>query len=305
MNATPRDWAMLIALGLIWGAAFPATSLAIADFPPMTLAAGRVAIGAVALSAVLLLRGEWLPPLSEHRFWLFALGGALVSNAIPFTLLAFAQSHVESSFAGVAVATVPLFVLPMAHFLVPGEPMTWRKSIGFSLGFIGIIFLIGPKALMNAGGGSLLLLAELACFGSAFCYAAGSIIAKLAPDHGVMRFGAAALILGALIAMVLAYLIEGFPAETPSASGMAGLIYLGLIPTGLAMVLLLIIVASAGPTFLSMVNYQVPVWAVLLSVIFLGESIGPNLIIALALIFGGLAISRGRLGLRRGGHARG
>ncbi|MEL6479235.1 MAG: DMT family transporter [Pseudomonadota bacterium] len=304
MKATPRDWMMLAALGLIWGAAFPVTGVATEDFGTLTLSATRLLIGALALLAVLVIRRVSLPALSERRFWAFALAAGIVTNALPFTLLSWAQRHVDAGFAGVAVATVPLFVLPLAHVFVEGERMTWRKVMGFGLGFVGIVVLIGPQVLAGLGGSVVLILAQLACLGTAFCYASGSIIAKRAPQLGLLQFGAAGLLLGAAIALPLALMAEGMPA-LPSARGAVAMLYLGLVPTGVATILLLAVIASAGPSFLSLVNYQVPVWAVLLSVVFLGEAPSARLGLALVIIFLGLAVSQGMVGLRRGGHARG
>ncbi|MEM7178541.1 MAG: DMT family transporter [Pseudomonadota bacterium] len=307
MKASPRDWTMLFGLGLIWGSSFMATDIATADFDVLMLAALRLSIGSLVLLMVLAARGEWLPGFTtpvERRFWLFALGAALATNAFPFTLLSFAQRTVDSSFAGVSVASMPLFVLPMAHLFVPGERMTWRRTIGFMLGFSGIVVLLGFDAWREFSGQSAMLLAQLACVGTAFCYAMGSIISKLAPQLGLIRFGAAALLLAAMISLPNALLHEGLP-EMPSATGIIALAYMGIVPTALAQVMLLIVIVSAGPSFLSMVNYIIPVWAVAFGVVILGESPPGRLGIALALIFGGLAIAQGVVGLRRGGHARG
>ncbi|MEM1277276.1 MAG: DMT family transporter, partial [Pseudomonadota bacterium] len=152
MKATPRDWFLLSSLGLIWGCAFMATTVATHDFETFTLSAARLAIGTLALVAILAWRGETLPGFrnsEERRFWLFAFGEAITAYAIPFTLLSWAQRHVDSSFAGVVVASVPLFILPMAYFFVPGENMSWRKVIGFLLGFLGIVVLMGPDSFTS------------------------------------------------------------------------------------------------------------------------------------------------------------
>ncbi|MEM9043985.1 MAG: EamA family transporter [Pseudomonadota bacterium] len=307
MKATPRDWFLLSSLGLIWGCAFMATTVATKDFETFTLTAARLLIGTAALIAVLRWRGESLPNFSkgENRvFWLFALGEAITAYALPFTLLSWAQRHIESSFAGVAVASVPLFILPMAYFFVPGESMTWRKVVGFVLGFVGIIVLMGTDSLSSLGGDTLTTLAHLACVGVALGYASGSIIAKRAPQLGLVRFGTASLILATVLMTPIALLIEG-PPSLPSFEGALAMLYLGLIPTGLATVMLLAVIASAGPGFFSLVNYQVPIWAVIFGIVFLAERPAANLGYALILIFTGLAISQGLVGLRRGGHAKG
>ncbi|MEM7178540.1 MAG: EamA family transporter [Pseudomonadota bacterium] len=308
MKATSRDWILLCCLGLIWGASFMATEIATSEFDVLTLAALRLIIGAGVLVMLLIIRRERLPGFhtrKERGFWLFALGSALATNALPFTLLSFAQRHVDSSFAGVVVSSVPLFVLPMAHFLVPGERMTWRRSIGFGLGFIGIVVLLGTDALFRPIEGPTVILAQLSCVVAAICRASGAIIAKRAPQLGLIRFAAAGLILGSVIAAPIALAVEGVPAMPTSLPGVLATAYLGLIPTALALVMLLSIVASAGPSFLSTVNFQVPLWAVFFGVFLLGEDLPPQLGIALGLTVCGLVLSQGLVGLRRGGHAQG
>lgn len=309
MRASPRDWLLLLALGAIWGGAFLSTKIAVTDVPPLTIAAARLGVGAVTLLVLLAIRGERLPGFGTPRaraFWLFALGVALAANAVPFSLLAWAQQYIASGLAGVFMSMVPLFILPLGHAFVPGETLTWRKAAGFFTGFAGVMVLIGPDVLASLGaGGGLLLLAQLACLGVAFCYATGSILAKRAPDLGLIRFATAALLLASLISIPVAVAVEAPRPVDWSAASWVALAYLGLLPTALATVMLLAIISSAGPSFLGLVNYQVPVWAVAFGVVFLGEEPSPRLWIALVLILAGLAIAQNVLGIRRGGVARG
>jgi len=306
---TARDWVLLATLGAIWGAAFMATKVAAADLGPFTIAAGRLLIGALSLVAVLALRGERLPGSAtgeERRFWRAALAIAFLSNAMPFTALAWGQRYVDSGLAGVFMASVPLFVLPLGHLFVPGEVMTLRKTAGFLLGFVGVAVLIGPAVLLDLGGGdALMLLAQGACLLAAFGYASGSVVSKLAPQLGLIRFAAAALMLAAAMTLPLAFALEAPLAARPGAEAVLATVYLGLLPTALATLMLLSVIQSAGPGFFSMVNYQVPVWAVVLGILVLGESPSPSLGVALILILIGLAIAQGRLGLRRGAVPRG
>ena len=174
------------------------------------------------------------------------------------------------------------------------------------LGFAGVAVLIGRDAFLSIGsGGSLALLAQVSCFVTAFGYASGSIISKRAPQLGPLRFGAAALILAALITVPLALALESPLAVAPSVASLAAVLYLGLVPTALATVMLLTLIGSAGPGFLSLVNYLVPLWAVVFGVVFLGETPSPRLGFALVLILLGLTVAQSRLGLRRGGHVKG
>ncbi len=307
MTARPRDLAFLLALGMIWGAAFMATTVATRDFAPLSLAGIRLAVAALALLAILHLRGGRLPGIStpaERGFWAAAAAVAVLSNAVPFVSLSWAQRHIPSGLAGVLMATVPFFVLPLAHVFVPGDRLTARKLAGFGLGFLGVVVLIGPAALAPAGEGPVAL-AIGACLLTAAGYASGSIVAKRAPQLGLLPFGAAGLTIAAALVLPLAFLLEDPLGTVPSAEGALAILYLGLVPTAIATVMLLEVIRSAGPGFLSNVNYQVPLWAVLFGWMVLGEEPGPRLWLALALILAGLALAQTLVGLRRGAVPRG
>ena len=295
MPDTPgaTNWAKLLLLGVIWGASFMAVSLALKGFPPLTIAALRITIGAISLFAVLRVMGIGLPSFSNAQdriIWACALGMGFFSNALPFTLLSWGQTYVASGFAGVCMAVVPLFVLPLAHMLVPGESMTLRRTISFLIGFAGVVLLIGLDAFRSAGT-DLESLARLACLGASLCYAIGSIITRLCPQVNMLSLSAAALLCGAAMMSPVALWVEGVP-EMPAALPLGAVLYLGLLPTALAQVLLVQVARSAGPAFLSTVNYQVPVWSVIFGAVLLGETLPPQLFAALALILGGLLLSR-------------
>ena len=294
-SPTLTNWLMLLLLGLVWGGSFMGSKLALTGFGPMTVAALRISIGAVVLTAAAYALGRRLPSFktpTDRRIWLHCLGMALFTNAIPFTLLSWGQLRVSSGFAGITMAVVPLLVLPLSHFLIQGERMSGRKIIGFLIGFIGVIVLIGPAAF-GSSGDPLEDLARAACIGAASCYAIGAIITRLCPPTSVMGFSSAALILASLIMLPLAYAIEGAP-ESPDTVATLGILYLGLMPTALATILLVQVINSAGPSFLSLVNYQVPVWAVVFGVVLLAEDLPGRFIGALFFILIGLAVSQSR-----------
>ncbi len=290
-----KIWLMLLFLGVIWGASFMGSKMALTGFGPLTVAAGRISIGALLLTSIAYAMGRKLPGFStgtERRIWLHCLGMAIASNALPFTLLSWGQLHVSSGFAGITMAVVPLLVLPLAHFLIPGDAMSRRKFIGFLIGFSGVMVLIGPAAFGNSGA-ELENLARLACIAAACCYATGSIITRLCPPTSVMGFSSAALLLASLIMIPLALYVEGTPA-LPDATALSGILYLGIMPTAVATVLLVQVINSAGPTFLVLVNYQVPIWAVIFGVLLLDEALPSQFIGALSLILLGLAVSQAR-----------
>lgn len=290
-------WIILLSLGLIWGGAFTATGAAVRDLPPFSVAAGRLAVGALLLLPLAFAIAGGLPKWRDktgRKIWRAAAAAAFCANAAPFALLAWAQTHIPSGLAGVFMASLPLIVLPLAAWAVPGERLTATKLAGFVIGFIGVLFLLGADRLSGLGGGDALsLLAQLACIGAAAGYALGSIVTKLSPRTHPVSFAAATMLLAALMSAPAALLFEAPLAfETWSAKGALAVLFLGAVPTALAMVLLYAVVQRAGPSFLSLVNYQVPVWALVFGVIFLGETAPPRAPVALALILAGVAISQ-------------
>ncbi len=300
-NPSKFIWLLLLLLGMIWGASFFGISLALASFGPISIAAIRVSIAAAIIVTVSFALGHGLPGIRSadgRRTWLHCLGMALFSNAIPFALLGWGQIHVSSGFAGISMAVVPLLVLPLSHFLVPGAAMTGKKVLGFVIGFCGVIILIGPAEIVASGGSDTENIARMACILASLCYAIGGIITKLTPKGPVLAFSAAALVLGAAILVPAALIFEGLPTYVTLPS-LVGVLYLGFFPTALATVMLVHIVKTAGPPFLSLVNYQVPLWAVLIGAVALNETVPPQMIYALGLILLGLAVSQFRMRRRQ------
>ena len=291
-----RNWIFLVLLSVIWGASFMGVKLALEGFGPLTVAAIRIVMGAVLLTVLAGVMGVGLPPLANRRLWAHVAGMGLFSNAVPFFLLSWGQLHVSSGFAGITMAVVPLLVLPLAHAFVPGEHLTTRKGVGFVVGFIGVAILIGPGAWASSGA-EVEGWARLACVGAAACYAIGSIITRLSPKVDLVSFSAGALIVASLLITPIALWVEGIP-TLPNARAMWAVTYLGVFPTALATILLVRVVHSAGPSFLSIVNYLVPVWSVLFGTLLLSETLPASFLGALSLIMVGLAISRAR-GIRR------
>jgi len=298
-DIAPVNWLRIMALGLIWGASFMFISVALRDTGPLTIAAARITLGAIFLLVLVRLKGRSLPDPRDgqgRRIWAFAAFMALFSNAIPFSLLSWAQQSVASGFAGVCMAAVPLLILPLAHFLVSGERLSLRKLAGFVLGTVGGVVLIGPDAFASTGK-DLESLARLACLGVAGCYAMGSIATRLCPEVDRLALSALVLSIGAAIILPYALLQEGLP-TTLSVNSFLALLYLGILPTGVAQLLLVQVNREAGPSFFGLVNYMVPVWSVVLGAVVLFEPLPPSLLVAMALILGGVAISQWRA-LRR------
>ena len=290
------NWLRIAFIAMIWGSAFMVVRIALRDFEPLTLAAGRITIGAIALYGLMRWRGIALPSVKAIALWRVVLLVGLLSSAIPFALLSWGQQHVPSAFAGMTMAALPIFVLPLAHFFVPGERIFLRKLIGFGVGFVGAVLLIGTSGLGLAEG-PLETLARFACVAAAFCYACGSIATRQCPPINELALSTGSLILASVVLLPIALLVEG-PPSPPNISGLLAIGYLGLIPTALAFIIKVAVIRSAGPSFMTLTNYQVPVWSVLAGSVFLGETLPATLFVALALILLGVAIIQANV-LRR------
>ncbi|PID36738.1 MAG: EamA family transporter [Rhodobacterales bacterium] len=292
-GATKITWALLALLGFLWGASFTGTTVAIEGYGPFTVVALRVAMAAVVLTALARIGGHRLPARGTRqwrRVWAVAIGMGLFGNVLPFLLLSWAQAHVASGFAGVSMAAVPLITLLLAFVILKTETLTVIKIVGLLLGAAGVVVLIGPEALASKGG-NLENLARLACLGAALCYALATVLARLVPN-GVdqIAFAATITIAATLLIAPLAIAVEGLPTLAPARPTIA-LILLGLFGTALAQIVMLAIVREAGPTFLALVNYMVPIWSVVLGALLLAEALPPSLIWALGIILVGVALS--------------
>ena len=285
------NWARLAALGIIWGGSFMLVEIALEDVGPFTLVAARLVMAALILWPLSYPLCGGLPRRSV--VWAFALGAAILSNALPFSLLTWAQTYLPSGVTGVFMAIMPFIALAMSHFLVAGERMTARNTLGLTIGFTGILVLFGFDAIRQLARGEGPALAQVACLAATVCYASGSIVMKRKPDSRPIAFGAATMILAAILSTVIALMVEGIPQAMPSAGGALALVVLAVLPTAGALLLMLRILEGAGPPFLSLVNYQVPIWAVVFGAVFLGEDVSASLGIALTLILVGLAVSNG------------
>lgn len=287
----PLNWALLTVLGIVWGSAFMSISIALEGFGPITVAALRTSIGAIALLAAGAALGQNPTAIPGRVGWVFAAAVGITSSALPFLLLAWGLQHIPSAFAGVAMGAVPLLLLPLAYVFSPEEGIGPRRVAGVALGFVGLAVLIGPGAF--AGGGDLTGFGRLACLGAAACYGVSSVLTRRAPPMPPISLAAASLLAGAVVLVPLALALEGVPDAAPARATLA-LVYLGLLPTGIAALLRVRVIRTAGSVFMSLVSYMVPVWAVIFGGVLLGEALPPQLLVALGLILAGIGLSQWR-----------
>jgi drug/metabolite transporter (DMT)-like permease len=291
-----KDWGLLAALVALWGSNFMFVKLGVATLPPATLVASRLVIGAVILVAVVRAMGHTFPPLG--RAWVPYAVLAIVGNCLPFWLITTGQRSIDSALAGILMAIMPLTTLVLAHFFVSGESMTRYRLTGFLLGFAGIAVLMGPAGLSGLGGSSVEILAQLCVLAGAISYATQSVLVRLMLKGNVMVASAAIIVIAALISLPVALIVDEPWNLSPSRASVYTVIWIGIGPTALATFVYLKLIGSAGPTFMSLTNYCIPVVALFLGVALLGEEPGANAYLGLALILAGIALSQLRRSAR-------
>lgn len=272
----------------LWGTSFMATAIAVDTIDPVAVVFYRLALGAVVLSLVVYARGDPLP--LEWRAWAGFLVMAIAGNALPFFLISWGQQTVNSGVAGMIMAIMPLLTMVFAHYLVQGESLNRYKLIGFTLGITGVVLLLGP---VFEGGGREFW-SGLAIFTAATCYAVNAILIKRLPRFSPMVGACGVLIMASLLMFPL-WLIAAPVNNNINQDSMVAVIWLGIGPTGIATIILFAVIERAGPTFLSTINYLIPVVAFLCGAWLLSEPVTWQHFLALATILGGIGVTRIRV----------
>lgn len=287
-----EDWSLLIALSIIWGGAFFFVEIAVRELPVFTIVALRVGLAALALLAVMQVLGVVFP--TRPVVLLAFLGMGVLNNALPFSLFVWSQTHIASGLAAILNATTPLFGVIVANALTSDEKLTANKLAGVVAGFLGVVVLIGPAAILSPGSDTL---AEIACLGAALCYAFAGVFGRRFKRMGISPLATAAgqVSASSLILLPAALLIDRpWTLPMPGAATIGAVLGIALLCTALAYILFFRVLASAGATNIMLVTFLIPVSAILLGVLFLGEVLLPQHIAGMALIGLGLAAIDGR-----------
>ena len=288
-HAKPLDWLSLIALTAMFGSAFMLTKLAVQELLPVTVTAGRITIAAGLLLLVAIVRKE---PFGFLRStWPLIIALAVFGNCLPFYLISWGQQTVDSGMAGILMAVMPLATIVLAHFFVPGEKLNVYQVLGFLSGFVGIIMLLGPATTAEFGDGTRALLPMLAILGGALCYALNTILAKQLPNESLLAISASVLAVSTLIMLPAWLAFESGGTLNFFSIEFLAVVLLGTFPTALATLIYFAVIARAGPSFLSQINYLIPVWALLMGIALLDEPFSIHAFFALIIILAGIAIA--------------
>jgi drug/metabolite transporter (DMT)-like permease len=286
-----RRYALMLAtVALLWGASFLFIKVAVRELDPATLIMGRLGLGALTLAAIVPLMVGARRTLAEIRRnagWLLVV--ALVNVALPFWLLSWGETRIDSGLASILQAAVPIFNAVVAFGFFREVRVTGLRLLGVAVGFVGVALLVGAQP-------SGKVLGALAVVGMALCYAVGQLLAgrHLADvPPPVVAFATTAI--AAFVA--LPFGIAQAPHDVPGWTTIGSVVALAVPGTAIAFLIFYAIIAGAGAAYASLVTYLVPPIALAYGAIFLGERFGASALGGLALILGGVALGTG--GLRR------
>jgi drug/metabolite transporter (DMT)-like permease len=281
------DFALLLLLALTWGSSFFFIKQAVETLPPLSLAVGRIAIGAAMLLIIAYAKGQETP--RGLGLWGRMAFLGIIGNSLPFFLIAWGEQYTPSNLAAILMATIPSFVIVLAHFFTHDEPLTLGKALGALLGFAGVVALIGVDALKGLGD---VVIGQIAILAGAFSYSLYGINAKRLPPLGSEMLVGTILLAG-LIPLIPVWLAIDRPwTLAPDAQGWFSLAWLGLLSTGGGNLLFFLLLRRVGAGFGSFNNYLVPLMGLGWGYALGGEKPSWNALAALVLILTGLALAR-------------
>jgi drug/metabolite transporter (DMT)-like permease len=284
------DWLLLVALSILWGGSFFFTKIAVQELPPLTVALGRVALAASVLLLAARLSGIALPV--RRAEWRPYLLMGLLNNAVPFSLIFWGQTHIPSGLAAILNATTPLFTVLVAHVTTRDERLNAARLTGVAAGLAGVAVMIGPDVLRALDAS---VWGQLACLAAALSYAFAGVYGRRFRAEPPLRVAACQLTASsALLVPVVIAIDRPWGLAIPSAMTLAALVALALLSTALAYVIFFRILGRAGATNVLLVTFLIPISAILLGTLMLGEQLAARHFVGMIAIAAGLAAIDGR-----------
>ncbi len=288
---TPLEWSLLGLLSVLWGGSFVFVEIGLRELAPPWLVLSRLAFAALALQLVMRLTGKAIA-IGWPLFGRFVVMGCL-NNVVPFSLIFWSQTAIDGSLAAILNATTPFWIVLLAHFLTTDERATPQKFAGITIGWGGVVVMLGPGVLAGLGHD---LLPQLAVILATLFYAFSGLYARRLRDVPPVAGAAWQLTASTTVMAPIVLLTQPFPALHALAPfTWAAVLGMALASTALAYVLFFRILKTAGPTNLMLVTLLIPVTAVILGGLVLGERLSGEQVLGMALILAGLAVIDGRI----------
>jgi drug/metabolite transporter (DMT)-like permease len=292
-HMTPAEWSMLALLSVLWAGGFFFTAVAVRELPPFTVVASRLLLAAVFLNLFLFATGRRMPAGVE--VWgIFLLMGAL-TNAVPFSLIAWGQTQIPGGLAAILNASTPVWTLILAHYLVHDEKMTVPRVAGIAVAFAGVVYMVGTDAL-NALGAKVA--AQVAVLGAAVSYSFAGVLGRRFYRLGIspILFTTGQMTAAAALMIPIALLSDRpWQLPMPGPETIGAVIAMALLANSFAYILFYRILATVGAVNVAMVTMLIPVTTVFLGMAILDEQILPKHFAGMICIATGIAVIDGRV----------
>ena len=285
-KANITDYFLLTILSLIWASAFFNIKIATESFGPITIAFLRVFFGSIPVLILCFYKKITIEAFSKDWYWFMLIG--LINLVIPFFLIAYGVKSVQSNLAAILMSTTPLSSTILGHFYTKDEKFNFVKTIGILIGFAGIVYLFSDNILIDENN---FLSAILILLGST-CYVIGGVLTLKISKKRNENVTGSILIWATLILLPLTCIIELPSQKIPSLNSSVSVIYLGVVPTGIAWLLRFRILKKNGLIFQSQVSYLIPIFGIILGYVFLKELITYKVLISLIAVVIGIYFVR-------------
>ena len=274
---------LLLLLIVMWGSSFAALKVSLETIPPLWVMSLRLVIGCLTITTFFLILRKNLPLTLD--FWKWSLIIGFLGFSVPFSIISWGTQFIPSSLVAILMGANPIITLILAYFFLADNTLTIRMVIGVFLGLLGIILLIGFGNINADLYKAEFIYGQLAVLTGTFSFALASILLKNLPQEYSFERTLGSLICGSIIGLFLAYFFSNSSLEIHEISlkSAVSLTLLGIFSTGIAFVMWFKVIALKGPVFLALVNYLIPVWALILGIFLLNERI--NFIVGFGLIF--------------------
>tara|TARA_S200000501_G_scaffold322686_1_gene318824 strand:+ start:3481 stop:4368 length:888 start_codon:yes stop_codon:yes gene_type:complete len=285
-QANFTDYFLLTLLSIIWASAFFNIKIATESFGPMTIAFLRAFFGSIPVLILCFYKKIFIEAFSKDWYWFMIIG--IVNLVIPFFLISYGVKSVQSNLAAILMSTTPLSSTILGHFYTSNEKFNFIKTIGILVGFAGIVFLFSDNILIDQNN---FLSALLILLGSTFYVVGGVLTLKISKKKNENVTGSI-LIWATLILFPLMCIFEMPWQIYPSIESSISVIYLGIVPTGIAWLLRFRILKKNGLIFQSQVSYLIPIFGIILGYIVLDELITDKVLISLFAVVIGIYFVR-------------
>jgi drug/metabolite transporter (DMT)-like permease len=279
-----RDYVLLLALACCWSSTYPLTKIGLGSIPPITFISARSLVAAVFLLIILRLRGIRMP-VDAAAWKLFAFQQT-INSTIPFLMITWAQLYVPAASTVVLASTTPIFAFLITWGITRHEPATLLKLAGAILGLIGTAAIIGLDALAGLGGN---ITAEIVILLATISFACATIFGLRLSDYDPMVVAAGSLLFGGLVLLPAALIVDHPWTLRPTPAALVATIGMGIFSSALGLMLFYMCLTRLGTLMTNAQAYlRIPI-GVGLSVVLLGESVPPNLVLGLVLVVAGVA----------------